>query len=313
MGDDAAVQALILAHLQGSLGLPAKDLVALAKVCADGAALGTASGANCIGASHWDGSLPNIARDPFQALAWHLAAARAGHFNSQHDLGWLLYSGQAASVAQGDHRETGLFWLRRAAENGHVYAQRRLEEAGEALAEEADSSRSAMRWIGPLLAGTFATLVVGWLMRGGHAPAPREGTLRVMTYGSGMRVTAVLMLAGAAFVSYAAWHARPSQFAVAMVVAACLIAGALFLFYQVFAVRIAWDEQALTYRSPLAGTRRIPWDEVQETGYSTFMQCHYLKTAHAGRIWISGMLRGFEELGELLAGRFGPTGESGSR
>jgi tetratricopeptide (TPR) repeat protein len=133
LGDEDAINHLIYAHLQGGLTLPPRDLAALAGLCRHAAGLGSPAGANCLASSHWDGALPGIARNPAQALAWHLLAARGGSRNSQHDLGWLLMSRPLAEVKAPEAREAreaGIFWLQRAAEQGHPFAARKLQEAG---------------------------------------------------------------------------------------------------------------------------------------------------------------------------------------
>jgi hypothetical protein len=68
--------------------------------------------------------------DPAQGYAWHLMAARAGHFNSQFDLGWMLYTGRVPGVEPDAAKRLGTFWLRRAAEQDHPFAKRKLEENG---------------------------------------------------------------------------------------------------------------------------------------------------------------------------------------
>jgi tetratricopeptide (TPR) repeat protein len=132
LGNDASTQALIQAHLQGALGQAPRDWPAMLAVCRYGVALGSASAANCLGSIHWEGaSVGALARnDVGQSLAWHLVAARAGHFNSQYDLGWLAFTHRAPGMDKAQARDTGVFWLRRAAEQEHAYAKKKLEEAG---------------------------------------------------------------------------------------------------------------------------------------------------------------------------------------
>ncbi len=141
LGEEDAINHLIYAHLQGGLTLPQRDLTALAGLCRHAAGLGSPAGANCLASSHWDGGLPGIVRNPAQALAWHLHAARGGSRNSQHDLGWLLMSRPLAEVKAPDAREAGIFWLQRSAEQGHPFAGRKLQEAGINL-DNADLPRS---------------------------------------------------------------------------------------------------------------------------------------------------------------------------
>jgi tetratricopeptide (TPR) repeat protein len=141
MGEERAITHLIYAHLQGGLGLTRRDLDAVAQLCRHAAGLGSPGGANCLGASHWDGSLPQVPRHAGQALAWHLFAARGGNWNSQHDIGWLMMSRKLAEVDVPDARAAGVFWLQRSAEQGHDFAARKLQEAGIALDSESRRRR----------------------------------------------------------------------------------------------------------------------------------------------------------------------------
>lgn len=133
LGHEEAIGHLIYAHINGSLGLPPRDLAALLRLCRHAAGLGSPHGANCLASGLWDASMPGLARNPAQALAWHLLASRGGHWNSQYDLGWLLMSRKLDAVEAPDAREVGIFWLQRAAEQGHTFAERKLQEAGVVL------------------------------------------------------------------------------------------------------------------------------------------------------------------------------------
>jgi TPR repeat protein len=131
MGHDDAMQELIMAYVRGGLGIDdSYDGPTLPELCHYSAALGSAIGANCLGAAYFEGGQPGVpfAKNPAQGYAWHLVAARAGHYNSQFDLGWMLYTGRVPGITNAQGQDLGIFWLRRAAEKGHVFAGRRLDE-----------------------------------------------------------------------------------------------------------------------------------------------------------------------------------------
>ncbi|MEH6492604.1 tetratricopeptide repeat protein [Halopseudomonas sp.] len=133
LGNDAAAQELIMAFIRGGLGIDENYAgPSLPQLCHYSAALGSPIGANCLGAGYFEGGQPGVpfARDPAQGYAWHLLASRAGHYNSQFDLGWMLYSGRVQGVDSEQAQELGIFWLRRAEEKGHTFAARRLDELG---------------------------------------------------------------------------------------------------------------------------------------------------------------------------------------
>ncbi|GAA6129651.1 DUF4034 domain-containing protein [Halopseudomonas sabulinigri] len=133
LGNDAAAQELIMAFIRGGLGIDESYAgPSLPQLCHYSAALGSPIGANCLGAGYFEGGQPGVpfARDPGQGYAWHLLASRAGHYNSQFDLGWMLYSGRVPGVDSEQAQALGIFWLRRAEEKGHTFAARRLDELG---------------------------------------------------------------------------------------------------------------------------------------------------------------------------------------
>ena len=131
MGHDGATQNLIMAFIRGGLGIDENYTgPSLPALCEYSAALGSAIGANCLGAGYFEGGQPGVpfASNPAQGYAWHLLASRAGHYNSQFDLGWMLYSGRVPQVDREQARALGVFWLRRAEEKQHTFAARRLDE-----------------------------------------------------------------------------------------------------------------------------------------------------------------------------------------
>jgi hypothetical protein len=121
---------------------------------------------------------------------------------------------------------------------------------------------------GPLVSGLVATATWYLLSGVGRRPARRSGARRVLIYGLGIRVFAVLLIPGSLFLVYAGTHARPGQTAIWLVLCAGFLAAAVFSAYQAFFVRLEYDEANLYYRSPLVGSHRIPWSEVREVRYS---------------------------------------------
>lgn len=133
MGHDGAIQNMILAFIRGGLGVDEGYTgPELPELCRYSAALGSPIGANCLGAGAFEGGQPGVpfAKDPAQGYAWHLLGSRAGHYNSQFDLGWMLYTGRVTDLDRQQAQELGIFWLRRAEEKGHTFAARRLDELG---------------------------------------------------------------------------------------------------------------------------------------------------------------------------------------
>lgn len=121
LGDDDAMQTVINAHLQGTMGVAPGDHQGLIAYCRMGAAFGLPAAANCIGSMYVDGAA-GLPRDTTQGVAWHLLAARGGHDNSQHDVGVLLPRVAPGQPAQ----DLAGFWMREAARQGHQYARHKL-------------------------------------------------------------------------------------------------------------------------------------------------------------------------------------------
>lgn len=130
MGNDLALQELIMANIRGGLGLAEKSFDEAVLLCRYGASLGSSVGANCIGSLFFEGGSAGVPfpRNDAQGLAWHLLGARAGHYNSQHDLGWMLFTGRGLGVEAATAKRLGVYWLRRAAEQGHQFAKKKLVE-----------------------------------------------------------------------------------------------------------------------------------------------------------------------------------------
>lgn len=138
LGNNLALQKIVMAHIAGGLGLPGKSYNSVIELCEYGVALGLSVAANCLGAMHFEAPSYGVKfkTDPLQGYAWHQFGARGGHYNSQFDLGWMLYTGRVPGVDSEVANRTGIFWLRRAAEQDHMFAKRKLEELGVPPSEE---------------------------------------------------------------------------------------------------------------------------------------------------------------------------------
>ena len=158
LGHDFALQTLIQTHIRGGLGMPGKAFAALDEVCRYGATLGSSVAANCLGGLFFEGKRGGgpYDADTAQAFAWHQFAARGGHYNSQHDLGWLLYTGRGPAVDPQLAKTLGVFWLRRAAEQDHEFAKRKLAEGGIGATEALEAAAPGDTSISRLLATVHA-------------------------------------------------------------------------------------------------------------------------------------------------------------
>lgn len=162
-----------------------------------------------------------------------------------------------------------------------------------------------MDFFRPIISGLAGGFVVYLMARSARKPAKRVKGRTTLTYSTGFRIFAAVLVPGSLFVAYAASQARPSQVVIAAVIAVAFLAAAAFFAYQAFFVHFAYDDDNIYYRSPFAGSKTIPWSEVREVSYSSLMQAHFIRTSSVSRIWCSNMLIGYEELGGFLARRLG--------
>ena len=126
LGSDWAMNRVVQGFARGEMGLPHGDYQALLVHCQYGAMMALGAAANCLGSSHTDG-FAGALRDDKAALSWHLLGARAGHFNSQHDVAVLLPKVvKDPALARSLEFASG-HWLRRAGSQNHVAARNKLE------------------------------------------------------------------------------------------------------------------------------------------------------------------------------------------
>jgi len=144
-----------------------------------------------------------------------------------------------------------------------------------------------MEWWRPIISGLVGALVVALLFRLARPGARVEGDRKVLEYGLGFKLLAVLVVPVSAFVAYAAAHARPSQVLAATLVALFFVLASGYLLYEVFFVKLMYDQRFIYHSTPLRGRRTVPWESVTEVGYSSLRQAHYLATRAQGTIWLS--------------------------
>jgi hypothetical protein len=69
-----------------------------------------------------------------------------------------------------------------------------------------------------------------------------------------------------------------------------------YLLYEVFLVKLGYDQRFIYSYTPFRGHRTVPWD-------SPLRQAHYLATRAHGTIWFSPWLNGFAEFVEYVEHR----------
>lgn len=155
-------------------------------------------------------------------------------------------------------------------------------------------------WIRPILSGLAGGLFVWALVAFTKDQGKREGSIRHLHYGKPFKIFALLLIPFAAFVVYAVSHSYKGQEIPAFLVALGFVSGAIFFPYQAFFVRFSYDDEFVYYKSPLVGTKKEPWNNLLDVGYSKLLQADFIVVDGIGKIWCSNMLNGYGELGEFL-------------
>lgn len=154
--------------------------------------------------------------------------------------------------------------------------------------------------IRPILSGLAGGLLVLALVAFTKHEGKHDGNIRHLDYGKPFKILAFLVIPFAAFVVYLVSQSYKGQEIPACLVAAIFVAGAIFLPYQAFFVKFSYDDEFVYYKSPLKGTKKVPWSNLLEVGYSKLLQSDFIVIDGIGKIWCSNMLNGYGELCEFL-------------
>lgn len=159
-------------------------------------------------------------------------------------------------------------------------------------------------WIRPILSGLAGGLFVWAMVAFTKDECKRDGSTRHLRYGIPFKIFAALLIPFAAFVVYAVSQSYKGQEIPAFLVAAGFVAGAAFFPYQAFLVKFSYDDEFVYYQSPLSGSKKVPWSNLVDIGYSKLLQTDFIVVDGIGRIWCSNMLNGYGELGAFLEKKF---------
>ncbi|AMX03007.1 hypothetical protein [Microbulbifer thermotolerans] len=155
-------------------------------------------------------------------------------------------------------------------------------------------------WVRPILSGLAGGLFVWALVAFTKDQGKHEGSIRHLHYGKPFKIFALLLIPFSVFVVYAVSQSYKGQEIPAFLVALGFVSGAIFFPYQAFFVRFSYDDEFVYYKSPLVGTKKEPWGNLIDVGYSKLLQADFIVVDGIGKIWCSNMLNGYGELGEFL-------------
>lgn len=153
--------------------------------------------------------------------------------------------------------------------------------------------------LGPILAGVAGGAAFYLLGQCGKRPATRRGGERYLRFTLPVRLLIVLLVGAIALIVYGAATAQTGarlRLLAGASIALLIAYAACFVFF----VELSYDAQHLHYRTLFAGVRSIPWSQVECTGYSELLQCHFIQTTPIRRIWCSFMMEGFDELFDFI-------------
>ncbi len=152
-----------------------------------------------------------------------------------------------------------------------------------------------------IISGVAAALVVYWLSTTVRGAPEQHGSRRRVAYGTPYKLVTAAFFPLSAFVLYAALQASPGQKSLALVIAACFWLTTLYLAYEVFFVRLSYDDDFIYHQSPLRGQRRIPWQAVVAMACSPITQNFTLYTEGFGKLSFSPYADGHLALIEQAA------------
>ena len=151
-------------------------------------------------------------------------------------------------------------------------------------------------WLGPTFSGGIGALIVVLMVLFTRDKSELEGNIRKLRYGLLFKIYSALMLPLAFFILYVVSQSYKGQEIAAFIVATVCIVAAVILPYQVFYVSFSYDKEYIYFKSPIAGKKKVGWENLRKVGYSSFLQSDYIVVEGIGRIWCSNMLHGYTEL-----------------
>jgi hypothetical protein len=156
------------------------------------------------------------------------------------------------------------------------------------------------------VAGIIGAATTGLLMvvlrRTVRPSARQRGSCRILEYGLPMRSLGVAMLLFAGVFLYAASCASAEQRLPAWIGCGALAACSLYVFLEVFFVRVEFDESFIYPFSPWRGRRQIPWSDIVSDNFSSVNQWHVIRTRGHGTLRVSTFLSGVGSFLERLNG-----------
>src|SRR5262245_34827870 len=144
--------------------------------------------------------------------------------------------------------------------------------------------------VGGIIGAIVTTLLMAILLRSVRPTARQSGSRFVLEYGKPMRGLGVAMLLLGGFFLYAASRSSVDQRALAWMVGGVLAAGSLYIFLEVFLVRIEFDDSFICPFSPWRGRRRIPWSDISSYSFSEANRWYVVRTRTHGTVRVSTFL-----------------------
>ncbi|MCV0427970.1 MAG: hypothetical protein K5905_21140 [Roseibium sp.] len=158
-------------------------------------------------------------------------------------------------------------------------------------------------WV-TMFAGGIASGVVFWgIAQPAEPTATRKDGICYLTYGRPVKILALAMILLSILAIHTLLVADLSHQLLAVFATSVFSAGTLFIAYQVFLVRFAYDRTSLYFDSPFCKDQTVPWENLEYAGSVPFLRANYLVVTGIGRIWSLGFLNGHDELGSFLQGK----------
>jgi hypothetical protein len=149
--------------------------------------------------------------------------------------------------------------------------------------------------ISPVLSGLAGGFFVFFLISITRSKSRLEGDLKILEYGKGYKVISILFIPFTILLCYLASKAQEGK-----IIAYCLctffIVSSIWLIYEIFLVKISYDNNNVYYKSPLKGSIKANWKDFKETKFSKLLQADYLIfDGIKSKLWFSPMKNGYLE------------------
>ncbi|EOR08940.1 hypothetical protein [Acinetobacter genomosp. 15BJ] len=158
-----------------------------------------------------------------------------------------------------------------------------------------------MSWVGPIISGLVSMLAFWGLSFFHEDKVDKIENINYLYYGKAFKFFLGFGCFSFFFLLYVFY--KTHNFLGFLLVFILFFIAFLILIYNVFFVKIGYDNEFIYYKSPFLGCKVEPWSKLTKIGCSNLLQSDYMVVRDIGRIWYSYILNGYEEFNGFLENR----------